>query len=120
MEPINAAGVTQRFSGDMELLQKAAGSFRRSYPVLLDRLRDAVRRGEFEDLELTAHTIRQSVANLGGTAAEDAAFRLEQMGRAHEIQNAIEACAALESEIERFVPALLDHLGACYCESIDR
>lgn len=95
-----------RFDGDTELLQQAYELFRRSYPKLLAQLRDAVRRSDAEALERAAHTIKGCVSNFGGAASVEAALRLEKMARARDLRQAVDACEALECEIERLIPAL--------------
>jgi len=107
-EFIDTHGLMERFEGDTELLQEATDIFCRNYPRQLAQLRAAVAGGDCETIERCAHTIKASIGMLGGVAAEHAALRLEKMGRSRNQQNALEACAALESEIERLIPALIE------------
>jgi len=50
-------------------------------------------------LEHAAHGIKGSVANFSAPAAEDAAFQLEQMGRAQKLDQAPQTVAALEQAL---------------------
>jgi two-component system sensor histidine kinase/response regulator len=95
-----------RFEGDTKLLQQACDLFRQSYPKQLSQLRAAVRSGDAEAVERTAHTLKGSVGNFGGAVPVEAALRLEKMGHAHDLRHALEAIDELESEIERLIPAL--------------
>ncbi len=104
---LDTADILARFEGDTVLLQEAAELFRQGYPRLLSAARDAVRRGDAESVERTAHTIKGSVGNFGSAAAVDAAFKLEDMGRAKDLKNALAACETLECEIERLLDALI-------------
>jgi two-component system, sensor histidine kinase and response regulator len=103
---IDARGLMERFDGDVELLQQAMEIFCQNYPKQIAQLRAAVERGDCESLARSAHTMKGSVGTLGGVAAARAALNLEEMGRARNLQNALEACISLESEIERLMPAL--------------
>jgi two-component system sensor histidine kinase/response regulator len=105
---IDTQGLMERFDGDTELLQEAAEIFCRNYPGQLAQLRAAVADGDCETIERCAHTMKGSAGTLGGVAAAHAALRLEKMGHSGNLQNALEACAALESEIERLIPALIE------------
>lgn len=105
---LNPQDLLARFDGDTELIQEAAELFRQSYPKLLSELRDAVQHGDGATVERTAHTLKGSVGNFGGAAPIEVALRLEQMGRAQNLQDALEACDELEYEIERLMPALAE------------
>jgi two-component system sensor histidine kinase/response regulator len=107
-EYIDTQGLMERFDGDTELLQEATEIFCQNYPRQLAQLRAAVDGGDYETIERCAHTIKGSVATLGGVAAAHTALRLEKMGYSRNLQNALEACAALESDIERLIPALIE------------
>ena len=107
-EFIDTRGLMERFEGNTELLQEAAEIFCRNYPGQLAQLRAAVAGGDCETIERCAHTIKGSVGTLGGVAAALAAHQLEKMGHTRSLKNALEACAALESEIERLIPALIE------------
>jgi PAS domain S-box-containing protein len=95
-----------RFDGDTTLLQEATELFRHGYPKLMSQLREAISHDDAEAVERTAHTIKGSVGNFGGTAAVEAAMRLEKMAHARDLRHAPEACDALEWEIERLLPVL--------------
>ena len=115
MEPKAAAGgpelidtrdVMSRFEGDLELLHEASELFRHSCPKLLSQLRESIHRGDGFAIARTAHTIKGSAANFGSAACMEAALKLEKMGEEQDLRNAEAAFQALESEIERLIPAL--------------
>lgn len=95
-----------RLGGDQEFLQEITGLFLEDCPKLLADIGSAVSTGNARDLEHAAHTLKGSVANFGADAARQAAFRLEAMGRAGDLQPAAEAYSSLVQEIERFTQAL--------------
>ena len=95
-----------RFEGDTKLLQQACDLFRQSYPKLISQLRAAVRSGDAATVERTAHTLKGSLGNFGGTRPAEAALRLEKMGHLGDLRHALTTIDELEDEIERLIPAL--------------
>jgi len=88
-----------RVGGDVELLREIAALFIEDCPRALAELRQAVEQREASKLENAAHALKGSVANFGAQVAVDAAFRLERMGRAGELEESAEALGALEHAI---------------------
>jgi CheY-like chemotaxis protein len=95
-----------RFEGDLELLHQAYDLFRQTCPRQLRQLKEAVERGDAAVIERMGHTIKGSVGNFGGTAAMEAALKLEIIGREQDLGRAPAAVERLECEIERLMPAL--------------
>ena len=93
--------------GDVELLKEIAGMFLDQCPDLVARARDAVAKADPVEIERAAHTIKGSVGNFAAKAAFEAARRLERIGRDGTLDEAEEAQAALEAELERLKPALV-------------
>jgi len=100
----------ERLEGDSELLAEMAGLFLDECPRLLSEIRSAVARQDGGALERAADSLKGSVANFAATSAMEAASILAQMGRLGRLQNAPQACAALEAEIEGLKEALADIL----------
>jgi len=84
-----------RVGGDAELLQEIAALFIEDYPKVLAEIRAATARGDPKGLGQAAHGLKGAVANFGAQAAVEAAFQLEQMGRAGDLSRAREAIDAL-------------------------
>jgi two-component system, sensor histidine kinase and response regulator len=78
------------------LLREIAVLFIEDCPRALAELRLAVEQRDATKIENAAHALKGSVANFGAQAAVDAAFRLEQMGRAGKLSESAEALDALE------------------------
>ena len=106
-EILNLAAALDRMGGDTELLGEVARLFLETVPRLLDDIRRAVSRRNSPELGRAAHTLKGSAQNFGATGAVEAAFRLEQMGRAGDLTGVDEALAALETEMQRLEPALV-------------
>jgi two-component system, sensor histidine kinase and response regulator len=88
-----------RVGGDLELLREIAVLFVEDCPRALAEIREAVERQDPAKLESAAHAMKGSVANFGAQAAVEAAFQLEQMGRARQMGAAAETLRALENTL---------------------
>jgi HPt (histidine-containing phosphotransfer) domain-containing protein len=95
-----------RVGGDAELLKEIAALFMEEYPKVLAELRAAAARGDAQGVEHAAHGLKGSVANFGAQAAVNAAFQLEQMGRAGDLSRASEAIDALARALDSLHPEL--------------
>ncbi len=105
-EVIDWTGAFKHFEGDVELLKEIAGMFLEETPLVMDKIKDALRRGDSNALERAAHTVKGSVGNFAAKPAFQAAQRVEQIGRDGDMGEAEEAYRALEAELERLKPAL--------------
>jgi two-component system sensor histidine kinase/response regulator len=95
-----------RVGGDAELLNEIAGLFLGDYRKLLDELRTAAEQGDAKSVERAAHSLKGSVSNFGASAAVDAAWTLESMGRSQELSHVGAAIGALEQVLETLRPEL--------------
>ena len=95
-----------RVAGDAALASAMASLFIDECPRLLADVREAVAAQDAEALAQAAHALRGSVSNFEAPAATRIAGRLEQLGRAGDLQPSAEAVRELETELERLLPAL--------------
>ena len=93
---LDRATALARVGGDLDLLKEIAGLFLDEYPRALDEIHRALAAGDAKMIERSAHGLKGSVANFGARAAVDAAFQLEQFGRAHKLEQVPITLAALE------------------------
>src|SRR5579864_1538145 len=93
---LDRATALARVGGDLDLLKEIGALFLDEYPRAMDEMHQALAAGDAKTLERSAHGLKGSVANFGARAAVDAAFQLEQFGRAHKLDQAPPALAALE------------------------
>jgi HPt (histidine-containing phosphotransfer) domain-containing protein len=77
-----------RVGGDKELLREIAVLFIEECPRAFAEIQEAIVCQDAAKLENAAHALKGSVANFGARDAVEAAFRLEQMGRANEMKEA--------------------------------
>ena len=96
---LDRATALARVGGDLDLLKEIGALFLDEYPRALDEIHKALATGDAKMLERSAHGLKGSVANFGARAAVDAAFQLEQFGRAHKLDQAPRALAALERSL---------------------
>jgi len=96
-EPVfDRATALSRVGGDLDLLKEIAALFLEEYPRELDDIHKALATGDAHMLERSAHGLKGSVANFGARTAVDAAFQLEQLGKAGKLDQAPPALSALE------------------------
>jgi two-component system sensor histidine kinase/response regulator len=96
----------ERLGGDEQLLREIASLFLAEYPALIDAIRSAVQRGDAYSLERSAHALKGSVANFEASAAVNAAFRLESIGRSGNLQDAGAGLQQLEAVFADLQPIL--------------
>jgi HPt (histidine-containing phosphotransfer) domain-containing protein len=96
---MDRATALARVGGDLELLKEIAALFLDEYPRALDDIHKALAIRDAKLLEHAAHGLKGSVANFSATAAEEAAFQLEQLGRAQKLDQAPEIISTLEQAL---------------------
>jgi CheY-like chemotaxis protein/HPt (histidine-containing phosphotransfer) domain-containing protein len=106
LEVLDAKAVLGRVEGDRELLSSLIRIFVTEAPALMQEMRKALAERDEKALERVAHTLKGCLGNFAAAAAFEAARELEAIGRAGNFVAAGIACAALEREIERLLPAL--------------
>jgi HPt (histidine-containing phosphotransfer) domain-containing protein len=95
-----------RLGGDEQLLREIASLFLTEYPVLIEAIRSAVQRGDAHSLERNAHALKGSVSNFEASAAVNAAFRLESIGRSGNLEDADAGLEQLEAVFSDLKPIL--------------
>jgi len=111
VQHFDKAQILDRVGGDTDLLKEVVQIFVDEFPKTVDRIRDAVRNSDFDDLERAAHALKGSVSNFSAASAVDAASNLEAMGRGRDITAAPEALNALELELDMPRDGLLGMCG---------
>ncbi|MBZ5542911.1 MAG: PAS domain S-box protein [Acidobacteriia bacterium] len=95
-----------RLEGDADLLAEMVELFIADCPSRLRAIREAIARGDSKSLESAAHALKGSVGNFLAKRAQEAAWKLEVLGRQADLGRAEEAFRTLEAEIEQLNPAL--------------
>lgn len=104
---LDRAIALERVGGDLELLQEVARLFIDDCPNCMQSIRAAIDAGDPKALERAAHNLKGAVANFGAKNTVEAALKLEQMGRAGQIEGAEQAYSALSASLERLTPELV-------------
>lgn len=94
--------------GDRELLRRMVDVFILQAPELLTQIRDAGARGDTPGLERSAHKLRGSLSNFAAIKSHDAAFRLEELGRAGRVDAVPEAQEALDTAMAELQEVLIE------------
>ncbi len=94
--------------GDHALLQTVVAAVLQESPRMMRAVRRAIADGDAAALRLAAHTLKGSIRYFGPSPAYDHAVCLERMGEQGNLQNAQGILAALEKEMGRLTPLLLD------------
>src|SRR5204862_7472236 len=93
---MDRATALARVGGDLELLKEIAALFLDEYPRALDDVHKALASRDAKRLEHAAHGRKGPVANFCAPAAGEAAFQLEQLGRAQKLDQGPEIVSTLE------------------------
>jgi two-component system sensor histidine kinase/response regulator len=107
---LDAGELLARVEGDRVLIGELCGMFRQDYPKHISAIRDALARGDVDDLQRAAHTLKGTLANLAACDGKDLAEQLEGASRSHDTEKAKQILDEIERELPR-VEAALEHLS---------
>jgi len=109
--PVDKEALFDLVDEDPAFLKRLVETFLSDCSVYMDAIRTAVAEEDARALTEEAHGLKGAVANLQAPSAQEAAHRLEQMGRSGEFNGAESALATLEDEI--------DHLRSVLTEMVE-
>ena len=92
--------------GDVELFQELVSLLVADYPEHLSKIRQAVKRGDGEALERTAHALKGAIGNFAARKPFAKAFELETIGREGHFQDSMEICDVLERQLRHLCKVL--------------
>lgn len=95
-----------RVGGDEDLLREVAVLYLENEDQMVNAIRNAIDAKNPATLEMTAHSLKGSVANFGAEKAVEAAFALEYMGRTKNLAPAEEQFAQLLAVLVELKPEL--------------
>lgn len=106
-EPFERAAVLARFNNDSELLKELVSLFKKCSAAWLEEIGAALSRGDFQEAQRVAHTLKGSIGNFLAHEAIAAAAALErvcQAGVAEPARHAVDetklAVLRLQSALE--------------------
>lgn len=103
---LDIAAALERVERDRALLEELLRLFVDECHGSLRQIRDAWTSRDARALGRVAHTLKGSAANVGADGVSEAAFALERLARAGNLENAVQHIADLEREVERLAPEL--------------
>jgi CheY-like chemotaxis protein len=108
IEPVafDRIAALERLGGDEALFAEVAGLFLADSPQQLEEIRKAVSTRDAATLRRVAHSLKGAAAYVGGTAAAEAAHRLEMLGVENDLRTAPELLQSLEREVARLTTTL--------------
>ena len=96
--------------GDRQLLESLIEAFLDEAPRLMETIRRAIGQTDAEALRVAAHTLKGSMRYFGAQPSFDNTERLEKMGREGNLEGAGPALEALEGDMAKLMPVLIDYV----------
>jgi PAS domain S-box-containing protein len=109
-EIVNWQEALQALEGNPQLLRTVVDAELVEIPRRMEAIRQAVTKGNANDLRLAAHALKGSLRYLGKTTAFEEVLRLERMGQHGNLAEARGSLDTLELEILRINQALHEYL----------
>ena len=104
---VDRAQLLARVGDDVDFLGELVDLFLDTGVEMLSHVELAVRQGNADTIERTAHTIKGAVGNFAADRAFEAALKLETIGREGALKHADRAFRDLEKEISLFTDVLV-------------
>jgi two-component system, sensor histidine kinase and response regulator len=98
--PFDMDTVLKRWGGDREFVQKLINKFLAAAPLELDQLAQFITSGDVAETTRLAHGLKGAAAYCGAEPFRKVAARLEEMGRANDLDRADECMEELKVEFE--------------------
>ena len=92
----------ERLEGDQALIDLILQKFVATLPAQLELIKNATRECQAEKVELLAHSLKGSAAEIGAQALREAAGALEMAGHTRDLADALALVNRLETEWNRF------------------
>jgi two-component system, sensor histidine kinase and response regulator len=106
-EIVDGAQLLARVGDDVDFLGELVNLFLDTGGEMLSQVEFAVRQGNADTIERTAHTIKGALGNFAADRAFEAALKLETIGRDGALKHADRAFKDLEKEISLFKDVLV-------------
>jgi two-component system, sensor histidine kinase and response regulator len=101
LDPERIAMLRELDDGDGELMATLAREYERDSERQLTTMHQALTDRDAHSLERAAHTLKGASANLGATRLAELCARLQELGRAEELDGAASLVAAAVTELDR-------------------
>jgi len=104
--PFNMEESLMNLGGDKEIFKEIAEMFFDESRELMEQLSQAIGNVDSQSIMKTAHAIKGMVGNFAAHSTFATAYRLEKMGREHNLENAPAVFVLLESQVKELQDAL--------------
>jgi len=98
--PMDRVRALRQMDGDADLLDQVLDAFRPMLPGVIDTLRQAARTRDLRAIQIAAHSMKGSAANICADAVRIAAARLESAARQGETEAIPPLAQALIQQLE--------------------
>ena len=95
-----------RVGGDLEFLSSMTSLFAEDYPKHITDIEAALKDGSADDVRKSAHTLKGSASNLGGTKAAADALVVENLARESKLDECPQAIEQLKRSLDELQQAL--------------
>ena len=109
MKVLDLEGSLKRMGGDLDLFRGLAEYFFLDAPPLVDRIQAALDRGDADQVERAAHSVKGLAANFGADFVVSAAARLEELGKRGELDAGQGALAELRTHLATLLGQLREY-----------
>ncbi len=99
------------FDGDMALVAQVLEIVEVDFPELCRKLLLAIDAGETELVQRHAHTLKGSLANVGGDRASAIAAKIDRAAKESNLSNCMDECRLLNQTITAFLEELRTTVG---------
>ena len=106
--PVDKEALFNLVDEDPVFLETLIDTFLEDCTLYMDAIRTAVEEEDAVTLTEEAHGLKGAVANLHAEPTQEAAHRLEELGRSGRLEEAASALDTLEEEVDRVRAALTE------------
>ncbi len=96
----------ERLGGDKEFLIELLGELIKQIEISLPDLKKAIETANYDEVRSIAHGLKGAAANLGADKISEQFLQLENMGKEHQLQNALPAL----QQVEQMYEELKEHI----------
>lgn len=102
----NDKNLVAMFHGDEDIFLEIKADFIRTYQEMVDRIKDAAKENDADELQISAHTLKGVLSTFCAEPIKELAFELETMGREKVTTGALEKTLVLEVQMNQLIKEL--------------
>ncbi len=91
-----------RFENDMDIIQAIVAAFIQESSQFLEDMESAIATGDIQSLELVAHSLKGSAANVNAEELRHLSFQMEKDAKAHDVSNAQNLFSKIQVALDTF------------------